>query len=118
MDRPRLIRGLRIAWSVWWGILCVLLIVMWVRSYWYADSVTRTTTPSRGIRVSSFNGYIEYDTGISGSVERIKWRLSESPEKAPTQWHTSLPRFGVGWHAIPYWLPLMLAAALAATPWV
>jgi hypothetical protein len=26
MNRPRLIRGLRIAWSVWWGILCVLLV--------------------------------------------------------------------------------------------
>ena len=33
MNRPRLIRGLRIAWSVWWGILCVLLVVLWVRSY-------------------------------------------------------------------------------------
>ena len=37
MNRPRLIRGLRIAWSVWWGILCVLLIVLWVRSYWWVD---------------------------------------------------------------------------------
>src|SRR5262245_10212566 len=37
MNRPRLIRGLRIAWSVWWGILCVLLIGLWVRSYWYID---------------------------------------------------------------------------------
>src|SRR5262245_40774927 len=37
MDRPRLIRGLRIAWSVWWGILCVLLVVLWVRSYWWRD---------------------------------------------------------------------------------
>jgi hypothetical protein len=33
MDRPRLIRGLRIAWNVWWGIVCVLLVVLWVRSY-------------------------------------------------------------------------------------
>ena len=33
MNRPRLIRGLRIAWSVWWGILCVLLIVLWMNSY-------------------------------------------------------------------------------------
>ena len=39
-DRPRLIRGLRIAWSVWWGILCVLLIVLWVRSYWRFDRVS------------------------------------------------------------------------------
>jgi hypothetical protein len=32
MVRPRLIRGLRIAWSVVCGILCVLLIALWVRS--------------------------------------------------------------------------------------
>src|SRR5262245_56059937 len=40
MTRPRLIRGLRIAWSVWWGILCVLLVVLWVRSYWFKDELT------------------------------------------------------------------------------
>ena len=32
-------RKLRIAWSVGWGIACVLLIVLWVRSYWYKDTV-------------------------------------------------------------------------------
>jgi hypothetical protein len=30
-------RKLRIAWSVGWGILAVLLIVLWVRSYWWED---------------------------------------------------------------------------------
>ena len=30
-------RKLRIAWSVVWGIACVLLIVLWVRSYWQVD---------------------------------------------------------------------------------
>src|SRR5262245_41182892 len=39
MNRPRLIRGLRISWSMWWGILCVLLIWLWVRSYWQTDAV-------------------------------------------------------------------------------
>ena len=33
MNRPRLIRGLRIAVSAVCGILCVLLVVLWVRSY-------------------------------------------------------------------------------------
>src|SRR5918995_3829478 len=28
---------LRIAWSVGWGLLCLLLIVLWVRSYWWND---------------------------------------------------------------------------------
>ena len=32
-------RKLRIAWSVVWGIAAVLLIVLWVRSYWLADSI-------------------------------------------------------------------------------
>jgi hypothetical protein len=30
-------RKLRIAWSVGCGILCVLLIALWVRSYWWVD---------------------------------------------------------------------------------
>src|SRR6476661_7413421 len=32
-------RKLRIAWSVLCGIACVLLILLWVRSYWWNDSV-------------------------------------------------------------------------------
>jgi hypothetical protein len=31
-------RKLRIAWSVGWGIACVLLIVLWVRSYSWSES--------------------------------------------------------------------------------
>src|SRR3954451_8568493 len=30
-------RKLRIAWSVVWGIACLLLIVLWVRSYWQVE---------------------------------------------------------------------------------
>ena len=33
-------RKLRIAWSVAWGVVAVLLCVLWVRSYWWADDVT------------------------------------------------------------------------------
>src|SRR5262245_37831314 len=44
MDRPRLTRGLRIAWSVWWGILCVLLVVLWMRSYYVPYNLFRSNT--------------------------------------------------------------------------
>src|SRR5262245_10621990 len=37
MNRPRIIRGLRIVWKVACGRLCVLLAVLWVRSYWRTD---------------------------------------------------------------------------------
>jgi hypothetical protein len=32
---------LRIAWSVGWGIVCLLMIVLWVRSYWWNDFGSR-----------------------------------------------------------------------------
>jgi hypothetical protein len=32
-------RKLRIAWSVGWGVLTVLLIALWVRSYRWQDQV-------------------------------------------------------------------------------
>jgi hypothetical protein len=34
-------RKLRIPWSVAWGIACVLLVVLWVRSYWWSDITNR-----------------------------------------------------------------------------
>jgi hypothetical protein len=39
MNRPRLVRALRIAWSVAWGSVAVLLVALWVRSYSYIDTV-------------------------------------------------------------------------------
>ena len=44
-------RKLRIAWSVTWGIACVLLIVLWVRSYWWGKRncipIVRSNCPSQ-----------------------------------------------------------------------
>jgi hypothetical protein len=61
MHRPRLIRGLRIAWSVVWGLLCVLLIVLWVRSYWRMDIVA-IPSPSERFMAVSYYGRIYWST--------------------------------------------------------
>ena len=37
MDRPRILRLLRIAFSAVCGIVCLLMIALWVRSYWWSD---------------------------------------------------------------------------------
>jgi hypothetical protein len=39
-DQPMKYRKLRIAWSVGCGIVCLLLIALWVRSYWWSDELT------------------------------------------------------------------------------
>ena len=50
-------RKLRIAWSVGWGIACVLLIVLWVRSYWRGRQ-SFDTNQSVALAISSDNGVL------------------------------------------------------------
>ena len=40
-------RKLRIAWSVAWGLLAVLLFVLWVRSYWWSEYVAVPVTSTQ-----------------------------------------------------------------------
>ena len=42
LPRPVKFRKLRIAWSVGWGLVAVLLCVLWVRSYWWVEVYNST----------------------------------------------------------------------------
>jgi hypothetical protein len=44
-------RKLRIAWSAAWGLVALLLIALWVRSYWVIDCVGWTTPSYQHYRV-------------------------------------------------------------------
>ena len=47
MDRPRILRLLRIAFSAVCGIVCLLLIVLWVRGFSCWDSLRVRLSPTR-----------------------------------------------------------------------
>jgi hypothetical protein len=49
-------RKLRIAWSVIWGLAAVLLIVLWVRSYWRTDDLYGPIVWPHGFSIESVNG--------------------------------------------------------------
>lgn len=49
--RPTRYRRLRIAWSVMWGVVAVLLCVLWVRSYYRADIVRSKALLAEAISV-------------------------------------------------------------------
>ena len=62
-NTPMKYRKLRIAWSVGWGLAAVLLIVLWVRSYWIADALVRgreTSTESFNMSLSSSRGILRF----------------------------------------------------------
>src|SRR5262245_56414702 len=53
-------RKLRIAWSVAWGLLAVLVCVLWVRSYWHYDYVEGFIDRHPPFRIETTNGQVLY----------------------------------------------------------
>src|SRR6476661_3879782 len=54
-------RKLRIAWSVFCGIACVLLIVLWVRSYWVRDYLIVDYGGKPVLRLGSIENLITFE---------------------------------------------------------
>jgi hypothetical protein len=68
----RFLRYLRIAFSAFCGIAAVLLIVLWVRSYWWADYVYAPSSGSNRNYGVSGEGWIMI-ASLRGSKPRTEW---------------------------------------------
>jgi hypothetical protein len=111
-------RKLRIAWSVAWGIVAVLLIALWVRSYWRFDVVY--CPASRPMLANSAFGVIKLDfenDAIMGWEPRLQWKsfpLDKSHVKR-SWWWTSDGSITVV--SFPIWPAILLSAFSIATSW-
>src|SRR3954447_24203834 len=112
-------RTLRIAWSVGCGIACVLLIVLWVRSYWFwDDELSYVTSTNRGYHLASLRGGVSLCTANHNPANPGFWREYVA-------WgHPGFFGFdafttssSISFRA-PYWFLFIGAAAVAAPPWI
>ena len=127
MNRPRLIRGLRIAWSVWWGILCVLLIVLWVRSRSKYELMEGPISKEQTACVSSIPGRLDLTVYKNPKRPSRKWTLASYdmdqqtaaglPEYRDLGFAVHSARNGWGFH-VPYWFLIVIGAAVAGAPWL
>lgn len=120
MNRPRLTRGLRIAWTAFFGLVCLLLGALWVRSLSRFDRVS----VGRQKAIASDGGRLMINEVFNLNRERPQLPVS-------TEWFQlagvsfsiwTAPRgalipVNVG-RAIPLWQPIAVAAALTAAPWM
>jgi hypothetical protein len=69
-------RKLRIAWSVVCGILCLLLIVLWVSSYFYVAGVWRVAQGGRATVLMSESGCLVLMRYVTvRGTPRTNWQL-------------------------------------------
>ncbi len=123
-------RKLRIAWSVVWGVVAVLLIVLWVRSYWKLDGVSG----NRGnhyVYLDTLQGELHFARIVPSSAGPIPWRAFHNPivdtdlqsrDASQKGSHRVLgfawKVFGNGWQvAVALWLPALISGVIAVAPW-
>ena len=115
-------RKLRIAWSVGWGIACVLLVVLWVRSYIQSkgavigDRVTHIDSNRRMVSVWSRNGVVTFSVANQGTGYRNGWEILFVQD--------SYLGFGSVSNGLtyslqlPHYFPVVLFGIIAASPWL
>src|SRR5688572_22570181 len=59
---PLRYRKLRIAWSIGWGVLCLMLIALWVRSYYWRERVVIGLYGNTGLQVGHVIGQVRVIT--------------------------------------------------------
>jgi hypothetical protein len=123
-------RKLRISWSVACGILCLLLIALWVRSYSQSDVVAYTTQKKREVFVGSSLGQFSIGTSDQGYSQmplgyhfRFSREIYGSGPFRTIRSQSNRMGFGVfsrwGFNiiAVPQWCPLFVTAIIAAIAW-
>ena len=129
MNRPRLIRSVRIAMSVVFGMLCVILLALWVRCYWRIDTLWGPITDHGQLAIVSMQGQVSVGVNFNGGS--APWSIVSGTLYAPWRnaWAILLPRrdalgfalvsdsnnLGV---TLPYWFIVLTTAILARLPWV
>jgi hypothetical protein len=121
-------RKLRIAWSVVWGIVCVLLIALWVRSYWWTQVGSSPLTVKWSMSYGSYPGVIGIgvrpqlsgDDSTPLTMDADDWWLVQQLRGSPAYSSRVFGYFGYGGGvvALPYWFAVFVSATFAGTPWL
>jgi hypothetical protein len=140
-------RKLRIGWSVVCGLVCVLLIALWARSYWFFDQFIQRRSVTDYVAYTTFQGQFAFGIGDDPILQQcftqrwtrrgfrtVEWDAglldpvaffpaSPHPHDAKfIHWpRYSSPLMGRGTYTeiiIPYWLPCLAAATLATWQWL
>jgi hypothetical protein len=122
--RRRRFRKLRIAWSVGWGVVAVLLCVLWVRSYWQVEHIFWNGR-AKYFGISIYPGEVTLERADTIFMP-LGWSRVVFPIRDNDWTSDDEPRtvLGFGWEAednsktayIPFWFLTLTGIALAILP--
>jgi hypothetical protein len=114
-------RKLRIFWTVFCGIACVLVIALWMRSYWWDDGITCFRICPIGSAYSS-QGHIIFNRIESVSSAETEWHVHTTQITSAPEESENIPSFwwvDTGHHReliVPHWFLAAMFGMFAAAP--
>ena len=113
MNRPQITRLLRLSWTVCWCIACVLLLVLWMRSYYRRDLVGGTVL-SHVTVVESADGNIAVQSYFQNpAFSSLPWTFESYGPKSMGFGRRLQSNFQLTDGSL-----VLLFAFLAAVPWL
>ena len=119
---------LRIAWTVTWGVVAVLLCVLWVRSYSSYEVCYFPLTTNRMVNVISLSGALGFSSYLPAKqnlpsnaavltghgILNVNSIELDHPQR---MFNAGSSPFGI-YFTFPYWLAVAICAAISAAPWL
>jgi hypothetical protein len=125
MRNPTVLKYVRIAVTALSLTACVLLIALWVRSYWWSDNFMLRLPNSRVFIIHSMRAqtawYFSAGHRFSGNwTTESNTVARETDGITLTPWHRELLRFQLHRRPIsfPVWVLVALFGGLATLPWL
>jgi len=125
-----MLKSLRIAVTALSLTACVLLSVLWVRSYWWTDTVAGPLSETKRLVIGSVTGWLQFrlDDRKGEPVNMTRWRLkSDSLQRLYDQIRAlhkgariqpigETAHFGMNGDTffMPYWFPVLVTCIMAA----
>ena len=131
---PKPLRYLRIAFSATCVLACVLLLVLWVRSYRWAEAFSFPISTKHAVGIGSAQGgasviKCQYAAGFYKGL----WQMDRDSTADPSIAKFYRPQNRPGYHGVlglgfinsapffviclPYWFLLAMSIAIAGIPW-
>lgn len=112
---------LRIAWTIFWSALAILLIVWWMRSYRVYDTIVIALPGSKCMELGShFGQFVFYVSERSTELGSHYWVIIHQELDGDEAEGLNVPGwFGyVGFYYFDFWLPFVGLIATAAASWL
>jgi hypothetical protein len=118
------VRGVRIGTSAFFGMLTLVMVLLWVRSYTYSDQVWLTLLPSEHINLIAADARMCVWFEHQPTIYWFEWRSHRIMAHISALSNNRIPAFDLNfWPTfarlyIAHWVLAVAAACLAVAPWL